>query len=94
MHKFHCVVCHRNEFGNTAAELARAVNTHMQMLHPMDSANWNADSVTRSRQYSGPATPAEPGALPQYLVSHGTSPNSPHLTEDDRQFLAKARVKW
>lgn len=94
IHKFMCVYCKNWSFGDTATILAQRVNDHNKFHHPMDYSKWDADAVVRSVNYRGPATPSSPGALPEYLVGHGTSPNSPHLTEDDRQFLAKARVKW
>lgn len=93
VHKFHCIYCKRHEFGNTAAELARNVNGHNGLFHPMDYSKWDADSVVRSVNYTGPTSPAQPGALPQYIVRHGLTTNS-RVTAADRAFLREHKIIW
>ena len=90
IHKYYCTRCDRFVYGENLVVLANAVNYHATAFHPSDFANWTADGIVSSSQYSGSA-----GPLPQYLVPHGTtSKREPVITEADRVILARGRVKW
>ena len=73
--------------------LAERVNRHNTIHHPLDHAAWTSVGITMSQNYAGPVKEAVPvpptQALAQYTTSYGTS-----LTDDDRKFLAEARIKW
>ena len=90
IHKYYCTRCERFIYGENLVVLANAVNYHATAFHPSDFANWQAENITRSSQYTGTAAP-----LPQYLVPHGTtSKREPIITEADRAMLAEGHVKW
>jgi hypothetical protein len=76
-----------------AQGLAQRVNRHNIINHPLDHANWNSVGITLSQNYAGPVKEMKPipptNALVQYTTPHGVL-----LTDDDRAFLDRARVKW
>jgi len=90
IHKYYCTRCERFMYGETLAVLAQAVNYHATAFHPSDFANWTAENIAGSTQYT-----AASGPLPQYLTVHGTtSKHLPAITEADRAMLAAGHVKW
>lgn len=93
-HRYYCGRCDRFLCAENLASLAAQVNTHAQAVHPTAFANWTAEGVLHSSQYSG--TLGAP--LPQYLAPHSTTtrrvPVLPDLTDADKAMLAEAHVKW
>ena len=88
-HKFYCARCNRFLYAETLPYLANAINYHATTSHPSDFCGWTETNIVSSVNYSSAGPP------PQYLVPHGTAQNSLHnLTEDDKSFLKRARIKW
>lgn len=97
-HQYFCVRCSRSLYAETPGALASRVNEHSCKLHPADFANWTADGIVLSAQYSGPHADR---TRPEYTVPFGTTSRSeprlsklPDLTAEDRRFLERALVKW
>jgi hypothetical protein len=89
-HRYYCAYCRFFLEGGTVVELCREVNTHNSRSHPTDFASWKENEIVCSCNYSGPGTP-----LLQYTAPEGgTSPNSFHVTEKDKEFLLDLLVKW
>lgn len=94
MHRFFCVRCDRYLYGEDTTELAINLNRHATSFHPSDFANWTAQNIVSSTQYSPPPS----NILPQYTVPFGTTSRSgsvlPALTEADKKMLEEAHIKW
>ena len=91
-HSYYCTRCHRFLYGETLASIAAQVNAHMTAFHPAEFAKWDENGITHSANYS------THGALPEYLVPHGTTshrvPVLPSITDADRAMLKAGYVKW
>lgn len=89
VHKFFCVHCEQTLFGETAGLLASALNRHNMENHPMSFSNWVGTTITVSAYYAAPTVP------PAYLVPYtGSAAKVSDITEEDRKFLLRARVRW
>jgi hypothetical protein len=88
VHKFFCEHCEETLFGETADQLAGALNRHNDLHHPMSFCGWLAITIVRSSFYAAPSEP------PPYLVPYTGSAKTLDLTEDDRAFLQRGCIKW
>jgi hypothetical protein len=95
VHRYYCEHCQQAVFGGGPVDLANAVNRHNEIKHPMEFAGWKPDTIVISTHYSGPAEP--PSYLVPYMQKENLLPGSvktAKITDGDRDWLAKNKVRW
>lgn len=96
--RYYCTHCERFFYGNNLNDLARTINGHNDRLHPAEFSGWTGNNIVKSSHYHGSAEISRVTAeTPSQRTTQRDDQNQdalPSLTDDDKQFLAKALVKW
>ena len=101
VHKYYCEDCRIFLFAASPARLAVNLNGHNQTHHPTYSDLWTAISIVRSSHYTQtefagqPAVKSRPAqTIPPGSCEWGNAKSAPEITEQDREWLSKALVRW
>ena len=95
-HKYWCLYCRKYLYDNGITMLAATVNRHIDKFHPADYAGWTSTSIVTSAQYTrDDSSESVPAYLePTQAIVHQRGDLDAKITAEDREFLAKGRVKW
>ena len=97
-YKFYCRHCEVYIFEDCPQGLALRVNRHNMRTHPLDCANWSAEGITMSSNYTGPSSSPEVRDSGTALMSlqgeWGSAKNPPVLTSQDKTLLKEHRIRW
>jgi hypothetical protein len=87
VHRYYCTTCKRNLCAAGPDALAKDVNWHNAAYHPGFCMGWNAHLIVGSNQYNiSEASTAR--------AEHTKPYQDVRITDDDKDLLAKAHIKW